>query len=467
MKESMMKLSTFILQVGIVLLTFSTVLAQKQTPPPGSSAKPFSLPEKKSILLDNGLEIVMVQFGEIPKTHARLVVRTGNIDDPADKVWIADLVGDFLREGTQSKTGTEISSKIAQMGGQLSINTGLEQVSISTDVLSEFTSELISIFSEIAMSPSFPESELERLKNAMLRNLSVQKSQAQSTATEKFAQVMYGDHPFGRYFPSDETIRSFSMNDVKSFFDANYGAQRSTLYIVGKFDPVSVEKSARQAFSSWKKGNPHSELIPTVESKKSLHFIDRPGAVQSTIMMGLQVANPASPDYVEFLVVNSLLGGSFGSRITRNIREHKGYTYSPSATVAARYRNAYWAEFADVTDIHTGASLKEIFFEINKLSNEAPSHEELKGIQNYMSGIFVLQNSAPAGIANVLSFTKLHGLGDNYLTTYVSRVNAMTPEKVKELTAKYIRENEMIIVVVGDAKKVIPQLKPYGPILRN
>jgi len=188
---------------------------------------------------------------------------------------------------------------------------------------------------------------------------------------------------------------------------------------------------------------------------------DRPGAAQSTLYVGLPVANATSEDNIPLLVTNSLLGGSFGSRITSNIREQKGYTYSPSSQISRRYHDAYWAEVADVTTKFTGHSLKEIFGEVEQLQKEPPSAAELKGIQSFLSGIFVLQNSSRGALIGQLRYVNLQGLGDSYLSTYVQKVNAVTPADVQRMTAQYVKPEQMTIVVVGDKAQISEQLAPY------
>ena len=189
--------------------------------------------------------------------------------------------------------------------------------------------------------------------------------------------------------------------------------------------------------------------------------IDRPGAAQSTLYVGLPAPNATSEDSVLLTVMNALLGGSFGSRITSNIREQKGYTYSPSSQISRRYHDAYWAEVADVTTTHTGDSLKEIFGEIERLQKEPPAEAELKGIQNYLSGNFILQNSSRQALIGQLRFVNLQGLGDAWLSTYVQKVSAVTPKDVQRAATEYIKPEQMTIVVVGDKAKVSEQLAPY------
>lgn len=205
--------------------------------------------------------------------------------------------------------------------------------------------------------------------------------------------------------------------------------------------------------------------IPAPVSKRAVHLTDRPGAAQSTIYLGLPVIDPTQKDYMALLVTNSLLGGSFGSRITSNIREDKGYTYSPFSSISTRYRDAYWAEVADVTTEVTGASLKEIFYEIDRLQAEAPSEEELRGIQNYLAGVFVLQNSTPSGIIGQLALLNLHGLPESYLTEYVKNIYAVTPAEVQRIAQTYLRDEEMTIVITGDVKKISAQIAAFGAIV--
>ena len=162
--------------------------------------------------------------------------------------------------------------------------------------------------------------------------------------------------------------------------------------------------------------------------------------------------------------MNVLLGGSFGSRITSNIREQKGYTYSPSSQLSSRYRDAYWVEVADVTTNVTGPAIKEVIGEIDRLQADPPSDQELKGFQNYRAGVFILQNSSRAGIIGQLEFVDLHHLPPDYLNDYVARVYAVTPQQVQEAATKYIQDDKATIVVVGDKKVVQEQVKEFGPV---
>ena len=446
------------------LLSAGGALAQKQSPPPAAPPKDFQAPAATKFRLDNGLEVTLVPYGTVPKVRVELAVLAGNAYESAKQTSLADLAGSLMREGTTTKTATQISQAAARMGGSLDIDVGVNAAEISGDVLSESGPEMVRLVADVVRNPKFPESELPRLKADSLRQLSITRSQPQQMALEKFRGTLYPDHPYGRIFPTPEMVQGFTLADVRSFYDANYGASRAHLYVAGKFDRSAMEAAIRDAFGGWKAGKPSTLPPPKPKTARAIYLVDRPGAVQSTILLGMPVPDPSNPEYVPLTVVNTLLGGYFSSRITANLREQKGYTYSPSSQLSTRYRDAYWAEAADVTTNVTGPSLKEIFYEIDRLQAEPPSAAEVKSAQNYMAGVFVLQNSSRSGIINVLELVDLHGLPADYLKTFVKRVYAVTPQDVQRLSQKYIQDDKATIVVVGDRKVIEEQIKPYGSI---
>jgi zinc protease len=450
----------------VIAITFLSVVAfssqaQKQTPPPGGQPKDFVLPAKKTDQLKNGLRTTLVQYGDIPKVNVNVIIKTGNVHEAANEIWLADLTGNLMKEGTKTMDFKTISRKVAAMGGDINISVGPDQTRVTGSVLSEFAPDLIKVLADVLINPSLPSAEIERLKNDLKRQLSVQKSQPQSQAAEKFNSILYKDHPYGRMFPTQDMLNSYTIDMVKGFYDKNFGARRTVVYVVGKFDAPAVEKAIAESFNVWKEG-PEVSYPPVTETKTNqIAILDRPAAPQTTIMLGLPTLTPKSPDYVALQVTNALLGGSFGSRITTNIREDKGYTYSPFSSIQDRKNTSIWVEQADVTSEHTGASLQEIAKEVKRLQNEPPAKTELEGIQNYMAGIFVLQNSSPAGIINQLNFIDNHGLDDSYLTNRVKNIYGITPEKVSQITKDNFKYENMTLVMVGDKKLLEKQRKQF------
>ena len=453
-------MKTFVI-VALALLA-GVQEATQQKPPAGGTAKDFALPAAKRFTLANGLPVTMVPFGQVPKAAIRLVVTAGNVYEDKDEVWLADLTGNLMREGTTSETADVVARAFAGMGGELGISVGPDTTSISTEVLSERAVDAVRKLADVAQHPRLPDSELERVKGNLLRNLAIAKSSPQALAQERFAQLLYGEHPYGRVFPTEAALKGYTLNQVQTFYRHHYGPARARLYVAGVFDAAALETAIKQAFEGWT-GAKTTDL-PAVPPASGRRFalIDRSDAPQSTVMVGLRVPTASHKDWIALEVTDALLGGAFGSRITTNIREVKGYTYSPFSQLEHHPGQADWVETADVTTNVTGASLKEIFFEIDKLRKEAPPATELQGIKNNLAGVFVVQNASRTGVIGRLAFVDLHKLGPDYLSSYVKRVMAVTPEEVRRVANDYLTPDKMSLVIVGDEKTVKSQVTQWA-----
>ena len=447
--------------IYLLTITFSiSVMAQeKEMPPKGVEPKNFTLPEKEVVTLENGLTLVMVPYGSIPKASIRISIKTGNIDENENQVWLSDLLANLMEEGSTTKTGKQIADDMAGMGGNLNMGVGVHSSSISSAVLYEFAPEAVTVMADVLRNPNFPESELSRLKDNMKRDLSVRLSRPQAQANRDFYATIYPDHPYGRVYPTEAMIDSYTIEDIKNFYNEYFGALRTTVYVAGNFDQTMVKKAVEDSFGDWKKGTEANYKVAEPVISNEVKIIDRPDAPQSTIYYGLPVVGPSHEDYLALDVTNSILGGSFASRITSNIREDKGYTYSPYSSLEANYKTGLWYEAADVTTEHTGASLEEIQKEIARLQQEPPTQEEMDGIINYESGIYVLQNSTPNGIIGQMIFLDTHDLDESFLTNKVKNMHAVTPEKVQEMPKKYIKPENMTLIVVGDKAKIQDQIQ--------
>jgi zinc protease len=451
-----------LLVLGVMIVLAAPSFAQKQTPPAGGPPKAFALPAHETYTLPNGMKVTLVPYGALPKMTASLVVRAGSVNQTKEQYSVASILGNLLKEGTTTRSAKQLAEEFAQMGGDLNVGLGEDESAFTTDVLSEFGPNAVKLLADVSQHPLLPESELARLKNDAVRQVTIARSIPQQIASERFRKILYPDHPYGQVLPAPEDIQKQTAANAKAFYETNFVASRAHLYVAGRFDSAAVKKAIADGFSGWTKGTPAAIAPPKTQPKHVLDVTDRPGAAQSTIFVGLPVASADSPDNIPLAVTNSLLGGSFSSRITSNIRETKGYTYSPNSQISRRVHDAYWIETADVTTAVTGASLKEIFGEVERLQKEAPGAEELKGIQSFLSGLFVIQNSSRGALIGQLRYVNLQGLGEDYLKTYVQKVNAVTPADVQRMTAQYIKPEQMTIVVVGDKAKIIEQLAPYA-----
>ncbi len=452
--------SFYIFLLALLFIPAGFVNAQeKELPPEGGTPKNFNLPDKEVVQFDNGLKLVMVPYGAIPKASILISIKTGNINEDENQVWLCDLLADLMQEGSTSRTAQQIADEVAGMGGNLNIGVGAHTTSLSTSVLYEFVPDAIELMADVLRNPKWPEAELDRLKNDMKRSLAVQLSRPRAQAMRDFYASLYPDHSYGRVFPTESQVDSYTVADIQEFYDSQFGARRTTIYVAGNFDEGAVKEAVEKAMADWKEGQEAEYPVAKAVTSNKVQIIDRPDAPQSTIYFGLPVPDPSHPDYLALDVTNSILGGSFASRITSNIREDKGYTYSPTSVLAANYKTGLWYEMADVTTEHTGASISEIRKEIERLQEEPPSAEELEGILNYESGIFVLQNSTPRGIIGQLIFLDTHELDESFLKNKVANMLAVSPEKVSELTRKYIKPENMTLIVVGDKAKIEDQIQ--------
>ena len=435
--------------------------AQKQAPPEGGPPKAFTVPANETYSLPNGLKVTLVPYGIIPKAQLSVAVDAGGLNEGSNRIGVSDLTAELMKEGTVTLTAVQVAEEAARMGSTLEVSAGADQTTLGLDVLQEFAPDAVRLLADVLEHPRLPESELARLKTNMLRQIAVAGARPQTIALMRFRKILYDGHPYAVVLPSEADVKKLTEQDVKDYFGSNFGALRAHLYVAGKFDKPAVKKAIADSFGNWAKGSPRVEQVPSTKPRPVLDLTDRPGAPQSTLIVGLPVASPVSPDAIPLGVTNALLGGSFNSRITANIREQKGYTYSPRSEISRRYHDAYWAETADVTTLSTGPSLKEIFGEITRLQKEPPATPELKGIQNYLSGLFVIQNSSRSALIGQLQYVDFQGLGEDYLKTYVAKVNAVTPADVQKMAGQYIKPEEMTVVVVGDKAKIEDQLAPY------
>ncbi|MCU0977155.1 MAG: insulinase family protein [Steroidobacteraceae bacterium] len=439
-----------------------------ETPPAPGTPRDFALPGRETLQLDNGLSITFIDYGRVPKVTLLAAVRTGTIDEGSD-TWLADLTAEMLKEGTSRRSAAELARRAAEMGGGLFANAGDEQTTVGISVLSEHAADAAALIAEVLREPQLPESELPRILGSFQRRLSVAKSDPGSLADEALAQLAWGDHPFGRSFPTEAQLAAYTVDDVRRFHAANFGARRTHVYVAGRYDRPALEAALKQAFSGWAAGPEPTSNPPVLRRGPALRFVDRPGAPQSVIRLALPAPDPSAADWMPFSLMNTLLGGAFSSRITTNIREDKGYAYSPGSSVFAYRRAAAWVQEADVTTADTAAALREIMGEVRRLAAEAPGADELVRIQNYRAGLFVVQNSSPTGVLGQLAFLDLHGLPAEYLTRWVANVFAVTPADITAMAARWLDLSQFNLVVVGDLAKIeselraLPELADAGP----
>lgn len=452
------------------LLTLALALAlsadQRQAPPAPAPPPAFELPPLARFTLDNGLAVTLVQVGTMPKATVTLSVRAGLGDEGSDEAGLARFVAAMLKEGTTTRSAAAIAAEAARWGGSVDTAVTSDETVVTGTVLSEFAPSLAGLVADVAANPAFPEKELARVRADQIREVTIARSVPTTLAQERFLSVTYPGHAYGRLLATEEQLAGHDRARLVSFHGTRYAARRARLYVAGRFDAAAVEQAIRAAFGGWRAGEAPAPAEARPASRRVVNLVDRPGAVQSSLYVGLPALDPRSPEYLKLVVANTLLGGYFSSRMTANLREQKGYTYSPFSLVSVR-RSApgFWAQVADVTTNVTGASLKEIFGEVDRLRAEAPAAAEVKAAQAYLAGQFVLQVSKREGLIDRLRFVDLHGLPEDWLEGYVSAVRAVTPADVQAMARRYLDASRMTVVVVGDRKAIEEQVKPFGEIV--
>jgi predicted Zn-dependent peptidase len=430
----------------------------RETPPPPGEPRDFELAGSDRIALGNGLEITFIDYGTVPMVTVIAVVGTGNIDD-GEKTWIADVTTEMLKEGTTTRSAPELARLAADLGGQLFVGAGAEQTSVGLSVLSEHAAIAAELVADVLRNPAFPESELPRIVADLQRSVSVARTSPDSIAAEALAELVYGNHPFGRLLPAEEQLATYSLEDVRRFYAENFGARRTHVYVAGRYDRLALEASLREAFGDWITGAPPTDDPPRASEAFRVRLIDRPGAPQSSIRIAVEAPAPGDDGYMPFTIMNTLLGGAFSSRNTAVLREEKGYAYSPNSSITARRDAALWQMEADVTTMHTADAISTMFAEIERLRSAPPSPEELTAIKNYRAGLFVLSNSSPNGLLGQLAFMDLHALPEDFLTRWVENVYALTPEQISQAARDWLDVRKSTIVIVGDLEQVGDSLR--------
>lgn len=446
--------ATVALAIGIA--TVPGAVSAREAPPAPAAPRPFTLPQMTTYALPSGLQVTLIPYGNVPKATVLVAVRTGNIDD-GDAIWMADVTSALMQKGAGGRDASQLAEAAAGMGGSLSLAAGYNLVSASADVLGEHAPAAIALLSDVLQRPDFKPEELEKVRADLLRNLAVAKSRPDVLADEAFQAAIYPGHPYGRMFPAQQQLAGYTLDQVKAFHAANFGAARTHVYVVGQFDMAGVRGAIDQAFGGWQAGAAPTALPAPASDAAKVVLIDRPGAPQSQVMIGKRIGDPGAA--VDFKAASTLLGGYFSSRITRNIREDKGYTYSPHAVLSQRVAGAHWLEDAAVTSEATGPAITEIFKEIRRLQDAPPTTAEVQGIRNYMNGTFVIGIASRGGMANSLANLDLLGLGAPFMNAYVGKVAALTAADLQAAARRELAPDKMTVVVVGPLESVRPQLQ--------
>jgi zinc protease len=446
----------FLLAANPVFLA-PPVAAQSGQPTIGPR-KPIILPQTSSFTLENGLVVTLAPFGATPKMSATLVLRSGVLDENG-LVGVADMTAALMNEGSAGLSAPDVARRAADMGASVGTSAGMEAISVSVDGLSEFAPQLIQLLADAALKPNMPASELPRLQADVNRNFMIELATPSSLASKTFGRMIYPGHPFGDTLMTPDRVARFSLDNIKAYYDRAFVANRARLYLAGQFDPAAVEQAIRSGFSAWAKGSAPVLNPPQIANKTAVTLVDQMDAPQTVVIMGLPAAPVGSPDQIAQNVMDELLGGAFFSRITRNIREDKGYTYTPSTAIADRYKVSTWQFQADIATGVTGAAISEVLKEMDQLRKTPPSDDELQRVKNYMTGTFILGAASRQGMIRRLSTLDFHEQPYARLSSYTADVEAVTGADIKRVATAVLKPERLSVAAVGDIRKIKPQFQ--------
>ncbi|MFA7228585.1 MAG: pitrilysin family protein [Melioribacteraceae bacterium] len=453
-------LMTFLFAVSAFCFSVYAQNPDRTKPPLLPAPKKLNLPGVQQFSLSNGLKVFLMEKHEVPLMQLNLVVKTGSVEDPDDKVGLANLTLDMLDEGAAGKTSLQIADEIDFLGARISTGAGVHSSGISLHTpLSKFD-DALRIMSEIVLKPDFPQKELDRKKKDRLTSLMQMHDQPTAIAGIAFNQLLFGKaHPYGRM--SDENaIKNFNAGMLKDFYKKYFVSNNSYLIAVGDISKNDLIKKLESAFGKWKKGDIKRNNVkePAQVSSRVVYLIDKPGAAQSVINIGRIGASRLTADYDPIVVMNTLLGGSFTSRLNQNLREQHGYTYGASSRFAFRHVPGSFVAASSVQTEVTDKALVEFFKELNGI-REPLTDEDLNRAKNLVALSYPDNFQSVAEIASQLEEMAEYNLPENYFGNYVSKVLSLNGKEVNAAAKKYIVPEQMIVVVVGDRSKAEDGIK--------
>jgi zinc protease len=322
----------FVITLTILVLVSGVVVGQQKTPPAPGPARPLNLPKITEKKLANGLTVVLAPLPNVPKVTAVLTFRAATTaSDRVAHPGIAQIVATVANEGTETRTSKQIKEELRSIGGTLSLGSDADSTTLSSSALSEFSTRMFDLMSDVAQHPSFPDSELKLAQENTIQQIRAGRADPGFLANERFQKAVFGNHPYSFVVPDEKSINALTRADLRDFVSKFYIPNASHLIVVGDIDPDKTFAEVEKAFGSWKSGTLPPEDNPAVpkRDKRQIFFVNRPGSVQSTIYVGNASIPRKDKDYFAIRTANTIYGGSFYSRLTRNIRESKGYTYSP------------------------------------------------------------------------------------------------------------------------------------------
>ncbi|HXD29937.1 MAG TPA: pitrilysin family protein [Pyrinomonadaceae bacterium] len=435
---------------------------RRHAPAPLPSSE-IRIPTPYQTTLPNGLALVIVEDRRLPLISFRLAFRTGDAHDPSELPGLTDMMSGLLTEGTNTRNSRQIAEEVEQMGATLHAGAGSDFTTLSASALTVFGDKILDLMADVTLHPSFPENEVDLTRQNTKESLKQQRAQPSFLANEMVSRVMFGEHPYSRIAPTPESIDGTTRERLVDFHSRVFVPNNAVFLIVGDVEKAAVEAQILRLFGDW----PRKEAItdhfaaPPTRSSRKAYVIDRPGSAQSNIVIANLGVNRTNSDYFPLLLMHTVLGATASSRLFMNLREEKGYTYGAYSNLDTRRTAGTIRATAEVRTPVTGESLKEFFYELNRIRETPVTDKEIQDAKSYLTGVFPIRLETQEGLIDQLVQIKMLGLPDDYLQFYRAQVQSVTSEQIQNVAQKYIRPDEAALVIVGDGAQVLDQLKDY------
>jgi zinc protease len=452
----------------VVATLLATMVAAQQAPdrskiPVPGPAPALKLPPIEKHTLSNGLPVWLVAMREVPVVNLSLIVKAGAAADPVGKYGVANFTAAMLDEGAGTRDALALADAIDFLGASLTTSSSYDASSVRLHTPVSKLDEALPLMADVALRPAFAAAELERLRKERLTSLLQTRDNPAGLASAAFARLVFGArHRYGTLsMGNDASNGEMSAADLKTFFTSFYQPANAHLLVVGDVTSQTILPKLEQAFGGWKNSAPATrpELAATTQhGARQIYLVDKPGAAQSQIRIGWIGVPRTSPDYHVLEVLNTVLGGSFTSRLNQNLREQHGYTYGAGSAFDMRGSAGPFFASAGVQSDKTVESLQEFFKELEAIRQPIPE-DELTRAKNLQALGFPAAFETTAGMAGNLIDLIVYGLPERSLTEYVTKIQAVTAADVQKAAATYVQPDKFAVVVVGDLAKIEPLIR--------
>jgi zinc protease len=442
---------------------------RKNRAPVSKDLLKVTLPRATEATLSNGLTVLIMENHRLPMISMQLnISAAGPLFEPANMPGLASITAQMLREGTKTKTSVQIAEQAALLGAEISASAGFGSSStvINASGLSDNFDQWLALTNDVLLNPSFPADELNRLKQRLKAQLRQQRANPTFLSNERFSRAVYGAHPAGVVAATNESIDTIAPEMLAKWHQERYTPQNSILGITGDVKPAEVVSKLEKALAAWKKTDLKEVLPPNARpaGTKKVLLVDRPGSVQTTVVLGNIAIDRRDPDYIAVNVANHILGGGPAARLFLNLREEKGYTYGVYSSFTALKYPGPWRAGGDVrTDVTSGA-MTEFMKEFQRLRDEKVPATELDEAKRAIVAGFALSLESPSELLGYAIVRKIYGFPPDYWDTYPAQVMAITADDIQRVARKYINPESLQMVAVGDLGKIKPVFEKYGPV---